>query len=122
MRYYQQVNDLTNPYDIELAIKDCDIVINMVGAKRVLKNDEDYEEANIIIPREIAKMCAKMQYNKVKRFIHFSACGASPDAISRRLRTKWQGEQEVKKYFPEVTIVRPTTIVGDMNADNFLGQ
>ncbi len=67
MRYYQQVSDLTNPFDIEQAIKDCDIVINMVGSKKVVRHDEDYEEANIIIPREIAKMCAKMQYNKVKR-------------------------------------------------------
>jgi hypothetical protein len=67
MRYYQQVSDLTNPFDIEQAIKDCDIVINMVGSKKVIRHDEDYEEANIIIPREIAKMCSKMQYNKVKR-------------------------------------------------------
>jgi hypothetical protein len=61
------VNDLTNPFDIEQAIKDCDIVINMVGSKRVVRNDEDYEEPNIMIPREIAKMCAQLKYNKVKR-------------------------------------------------------
>ena len=67
MRYYQQVNDLTNPYDIELAIKDCDVVINMVGNKKVVRNDEDYEEPNIIIPREIAKICAQKKYDKVKR-------------------------------------------------------
>lgn len=54
--------------------------------------------------------------------IHFSACGADPDAISRRLRTKWQGEQEVMKYFPEATIVRPTTMISNSNVDNFLGQ
>jgi NADH dehydrogenase (ubiquinone) 1 alpha subcomplex subunit 9 len=54
--------------------------------------------------------------------IHFSACGASPDAISRRLRTKWLGEQEVLKYFPEATIIRPTTIFGNSNADNFFAQ
>jgi hypothetical protein len=39
----------------------------MVGSKRVVKHDEDYEESNIIIPREIAKVCTQMKYNKVKR-------------------------------------------------------
>jgi hypothetical protein len=67
MRYYQQVIDLTNPYDIELAIKDCDVVINLVGNKNVVRRDEDYEESNIIIPREIAKVCAQKKFNKVKR-------------------------------------------------------
>lgn len=56
------------------------------------------------------------------RLIHFSACGVGPDAISTRLRTKWQGEQEVLKYFPEATIMRPTTIVSNSNQNNFLGQ
>lgn len=60
--------------------------------------------------------------NTKYRFIHFSACGADPDAISRRLRTKWTGEEEVKRIYPEVTIVRPTTIISNQNADNFLGQ
>ena len=65
-RHFQYVADLTNPYDIELAVKDCDVVINLIGNKKVIRNDEDYEEANIWIPREIAKICAKKE-NKVKR-------------------------------------------------------
>lgn len=56
------------------------------------------------------------------RLIHFSACGAGPDAISRRLRTKWLGEQEVLKHYPEATIVRPTTILTSTPTTNFLGQ
>lgn len=88
----------------------------------MLRHDDDYEESNIEIPREIAKVCArKKKEGTLKRFIHFSAAGASPDAISRRLRTKWQGEEEVKKYFPEVTIIRPTHILANQNANNFLG-
>lgn len=122
MRYYQLVSDLTNEWDIEMAIKDCDIVINLIGNKKVIKDDEDYEEANVWIPREIAKVCAKMKNKNVKRFIHFSAAGADPDAISRRLRTKWLGEQEVLKYYPEATIIRPTTIIGTDNSGNFLNQ
>jgi nucleoside-diphosphate-sugar epimerase len=121
MRYYQYAVDLTNEFDIENGIKDCDVVINLIGQKPVVRYDDDYEEPNIQIPREIAKVCAKkMKDGKLKRFIHFSAAGANPDAISRRLRTKWQGEQEVKKYFPEATIIRPTTIISDDNHSNFI--
>jgi NADH dehydrogenase (ubiquinone) 1 alpha subcomplex subunit 9 len=58
----------------------------------------------------------------ILRLIHFSACGASPDGISRRLRTKWQGEQEVLKYYPEASIIRPTSIIGNSVAENFMGQ
>lgn len=113
--------DLTNHFDIENGINDSDIVINCIGEKSLVKSDEDYEEPNIIVPREIAKVCARLKREgKVKRLIHFSAAGASPDAVSRRLRTKWQGEQEVLKYFPEATIVRPTTIITNGNANNFI--
>jgi len=121
MRYYQYCIDLTNEYDIENGIKDCDVVINLIGQKPVVRYDYDYEEPNILVPREIAKVCAKkMKEGTLKRFIHFSAAGANPDAISRRLRTKWQGEQEVRKYFPETTIIRPTTIISDDNSSNFI--
>lgn len=69
MRYFQLVHDLTNPYDVEVAIKDCDIVINLIGQKPVNRKDEYYEEPNIIIAREIAKICAKKKDNNVKRYI-----------------------------------------------------
>jgi nucleoside-diphosphate-sugar epimerase len=67
MRYFQLVHDLTNPFDIETGIKDCDIVINCIGQKNVNRKDEYYEEPNIIIAREIAKACAKKRGDNVKR-------------------------------------------------------
>jgi nucleoside-diphosphate-sugar epimerase len=113
--------DLTNEYDIENGIKDCDVVINLIGEKPVVKDDYDFEEPNILVPRAIAKVCARMQKEaNVKRFIHFSAAGANPEAISRRLRTKWHGEQEVRKYFPQATIFRPTTVISNYNIGNFI--
>lgn len=112
---------MTSEFDIENGIKDCDVVINLVGQPAVIKDDFDYELPNIRVAREIAKVASRMRKEqKVKRFFHFSAAGANPDAISRRLRTKWQGEQEVRKYFPEATILRPTEILTDRNISNFL--
>lgn len=120
-RYFQLVHDLTNEWDVENSIKDCDIVINCIGSKKTVRPDEHYEQPNVEIPRAIAKACADRSKHNVKKLIHFSAAGASPDAVSRRLRTKWQGEQEVLKYFPEATIIRPTQILGMENTNNFLG-
>lgn len=60
----------------------------------------------------IAKAVKK---SKAKRFIYVSAAGADPNSQSRRLRTKWIGEQEVKAIFPDVTILRPTMMVNTLH-------
>jgi len=59
--------DLTNEWDVEMGIKDCDVVINTIGEKKVNLYDEDFEEPNINIPKIISKVCAKKKYNNVKR-------------------------------------------------------
>ena len=46
MRYYQYCVDLTNEFDIENGIKDCDVVINLIGQKPVVRYDYDYEDEN----------------------------------------------------------------------------
>ena len=121
LKMFTHCPDLTNEWDIENCIKGCDVIINTVGAHQVIRYDEDYEEANIVIPRTIAKVCAKLRNDPVKRFIHFSANGANPDSFSRNLRTKWIGEQEVRDYFPEATILRPTEILTNKLAHSFIG-
>ena len=52
---------------------------------------------------------------QIKRFIYVSAAGADPNSQSKRLRTKWIGEQEVKAIYPDVTILRPTYMVQGIN-------
>lgn len=120
-RFYTYCPDLTNEWEIENAIKDCDVIINCIGQNPVLRNMEDFEEANVIIPRKIAKICAKLYNDPVKRLIHFSANGVDPQSISKSLKTKWIGEQEVLNYFPEATIIRPTEILHSKFFNNFLG-
>ena len=53
--------------DVEMGIKDADVVINLIGNKKVINYEENYEEQNIWIPREIAKACARKRFNIVKR-------------------------------------------------------
>lgn len=71
-RFFQHVMDLTNEWDVEMAIKDCDVVINTIGEKKFNLYDNHFEEPNILIPRTIAKVCARKKYNNVKRLRLFT--------------------------------------------------
>jgi NADH dehydrogenase len=48
----------------------------------------------------------------VKRFVHMSALGARPDAVSRYHKTKWMAEQCVVNSGLDWTIFRPSLIHG----------
>lgn len=105
---YMKLTDFTSENEIAYTLKDSNTVISCIGSKVYCKKEKDFEEANIKVPMAIAK--AVKNNPKVKRLIMFSAAGADPNSHSRRLRTKWIGEQEVKLIYPEVTFLRPTYI------------
>lgn len=48
----------------------------------------------------------------VKRFIHMSALGARPDAVSAYHRSKWDAEKRVRQSGLEFTIFRPSVVFG----------
>ncbi len=112
---YMRLQDFTSEKECAHAIKDSNVVINCIGSKIYTKKDKDFEDSNIRVPIAIAK-AAKAAKN-VKRFIHISAAGADPNSHSRRLRTKWLGEQEVKEIFPNVTILRPTLMMNNIHVN-----
>ena len=105
---YMKLTDFTSEKEIAYSLKDSNVVISCIGSKVYYKKDKDFEDANIRVPMAIAK--AAKNNPKVKRLIMLSAAGADPNSHSRRLRTKWIGEQEVKQIYPEVTFLRPTYI------------
>lgn len=105
---YVKLTDFTSEKEIAHSFRDSNVVISCIGSHVWTKKDQDFEDSNIRVPMAIAK--AVKNSNKVKRFIYLSAAGADPNSHSRRLRTKWIGEQEVKEIYPDVTILRPTYI------------
>ena len=110
---FVRLNDFTSQREIDYVLNDSNVVINTIGSKVHYKKDEDFEDSNIHVPVAIAKACRDSKH--VKRFIHISAAGADPNSHSRRLRTKWIGEQEVKAIYPDVTILRPTYIMNHLH-------
>lgn len=65
------------------------MVINLIGPNYNCRKYEDFEEANINVPRKIAKVS---KAKGIKRLIHFSALGVNPNSESWDLKTKFYGE------------------------------
>eukprot|EP00232_Nephroselmis_pyriformis_P007310 CAMPEP_0182894938 /NCGR_PEP_ID=MMETSP0034_2-20130328/25373_1 /TAXON_ID=156128 /ORGANISM="Nephroselmis pyriformis, Strain CCMP717" /LENGTH=389 /DNA_ID=CAMNT_0025028743 /DNA_START=57 /DNA_END=1226 /DNA_ORIENTATION=- len=84
------------------------VVVNLIGRDNETANFK-YEELNIEVAEMIAQAAAA---GGAERFLHVSAMGASPDATSKNLRTKYEGEQVVKAAFPGSTIFRPAPLMG----------
>jgi NADH dehydrogenase (ubiquinone) 1 alpha subcomplex subunit 9 len=103
---FMKLTDMTSEKEVAFTFKNSNTVISCIGSKVYYKKEKDFEDANIRVPMAIAK--AVKNNPKIKRFIYMSAAGADPNSHSKRLRTKWIGEQEVKEIYPNVTIMRPT--------------
>ena len=115
---YMKLTDFTSEKECGYTMRDSNVVISCIGSKIYTKKDKDFEDSNIRVPMAIAK--AAKASKKVKRFVLISAAGADPNSHSRRLRTKWLGEQEVKDIFPDVTILRPTYMFNMLHVNTTL--
>ena len=105
-----------NPKDfskIEEAIKNSDIVINLVG---ILFENSKQKFTNIHsdLPGTIAKYCSEAD---VKKFIHVSAIGANANSKSLYQKSKIAGEQKALNNFKNTIIIRPSVVCG--TEDNF---
>lgn len=111
--------DFADPNSMARAMKNCNVVVNLIGAKRSCRKYDDFYEANVEIPRRIAAHAKKQG---ILRLIHFSALGADLHSSSLDLATKAMGEQAVRAEFPEATILRPGLTLGfnDHFTFNFL--
>ena len=95
------------------AIKNSDIVINLIGILYETRKQKFYNiHANI--PEAVAKICSE---SDVKKFIHVSAIGASENSRSLYQKSKFQGEVKAINNFKNTVIIRPSVVCG--TEDNF---
>ena len=78
------------------------------------KKNNSFIDVHKLAVKNIVSVCNKL---KVKKLIHFSAIGADKNSKSEYAKTKFYGEEEVKK-FDNYCILRPSIIYGD--EDNFI--
>ena len=102
-----------NQTAINKAISNYDIVFNLIGIL-----SENKKSKFKFVHTEIARMIAKgAKINKVKSFIHLSALNVNVIKDSKYAQSKYKGEVELKKEFPNSVIVRPSVVFG--KGDNF---
>lgn len=100
---------------IDAAVAGCDGVINLIGVL-YQKGKNNFKRAHVDIPSMVAKAALK---NEVKKFIHVSALGIE-ESQSKYAKSKLEGEAQIKKEFPNVTILRPSVVFGA--GDNFINM
>ena len=99
--------------EIKEAIKNSDIVINLIGILYETRKQKFYN-IHSDIPEAISKICSA---SDVKKFIHVSAIGASETSKSLYQKSKFQGEIKALNNFKNTVIIRPSVVCG--TEDNF---
>ena len=98
---------------VKEAIKNSDIVINLIGILYETKKQK-FKDIHAGIPDAISKVCAA---SDIKKFIHVSAIGASENSKSKYHRSKFQGEVQALNNFKNTVVIRPSVVCG--TEDNF---
>jgi len=95
------------------AIKNSDIVINLIGI--LFENSKQkFSNLHSDLPGLVAKHCSD---SDVKKFIHVSAIGANANSKSIYQKSKFEGEEKALNNFKNTVIIRPSVVCG--TEDNF---
>lgn len=101
--------DVTDPDSLEGALDDVDTVIHLVAIIRE-KGTATFQRVNVEGTRNVVRAAQKAG---VRRIIHMSVLGAGPDPRFPYLRSKWQGEEEVRTGGIPYTILRSGLMFGE---------
>ena len=95
--------DITNRDSVRAAVDGADAVVNLVGSFTNMAKVHSTGAANIA---EAARDSG------AKQLVHISAMSADQGSDAGYSRTKGQGEDAVRKAFPDATIIRPSIVFG----------
>jgi len=104
--------DINNQVAVEMAVRDADCVINLVGILNPSgfgPRRATFESVHVAGARQVAFASARA---KVKHLVQVSAIGADPASSSVYARTKAEGEAAVRDAFPGAIIARPSIVFG----------
>ena len=109
-------SNIFDEQNLSYLVENKDICINLVGILFEKKNNT-FRNIHINFPSVLSKVCEK---NSIEQLIHVSALGIDNAKDSHYANSKLEGEQEIKRNFKNVTILRPS-IVYSVD-DNFTTQ
>ncbi len=90
--------------------KGADAVVHLVGI--IMEQPIKGQTFKRIHLQATQRLLAAAQAAGIKRWVHMSALGSRPDAVSDYHRTKWVAEEAVRASGMEWTIFRPSVIHG----------
>lgn len=93
-------------------LRGVDACVNLVGIIRESRTPgeaQTFEKIHVRAPRMLVETC---RAEGVRRFVHMSAIGVRPVGVSEYQRTKWEGEQAVRRSELDWTVIRPSLIHG----------
>ena len=99
--------NLRYPASVEAAVRDADVVINLVGIL-FERGKQRFEAVQAEGAHHVARAAAAVG----ARVIHVSALGADTDSPAAYARTKAAGEVAVHCAAPDATIFRPSILFG----------
>ena len=102
------VGDITQAESVSRAAAGCQAVIHLVGMIAQSPGAR-YDDVHRLGAQNVVRACASQG---IRRLVHVSALGACPGAPAPYLRSKWDGEQEVRNSSLAYTILRPSVIHG----------
>jgi uncharacterized protein YbjT (DUF2867 family) len=100
--------NVLEPASLEGALSAMDAVIHLVGIISEV-GESTFENVHT---QGTQNMVAAAQQASVRRFIHMSALGTRPNAVSRYHQSKWAAEELVRHSELGFTIFRPSLIYG----------
>ncbi|WP_420826108.1 complex I NDUFA9 subunit family protein [Rhodoplanes elegans] len=103
--------NLRNAESVEAAVRDADVVINLVGVL-FEHGKQSFEAVHVEGAANVARAAAAQG----AQLIHVSAIGADPESSALYARTKGQAEAAVLAAVPDAIILRPSVIFGPDDA------
>ena len=100
--------NIFNPEDIKRVLKNCDLVINLVG----ILYETRKQKFNLIheqFPSLLSNICKELS---IKKLVHVSALGVKEKHISKYMRSKFYGEKNIQEIFKPSVILRPSVCFG----------
>lgn len=100
--------NIHEPASLAAAMTGVEAVIHLVGIISEI-GENTFESVHA---RGTENVVAAAQAAGVRRFLHMSALGTRPNAVSRYHRSKWAAEEAVRNSGLDYTIFRPSIIFG----------
>lgn len=113
--------DVLEPESFVKSLEGADAIIHLVGIIRESpRQNITMQRLHVEATRNVLEAA---EHAQVPRFVHMSALGSRPEAVSGYHRTKWAAEELVRRSGLTFTIFRPSVIFGQGGpGPEFIGQ